>query len=391
MTNAPIYKPNRDTPDTESIMRNTTLEAIRIKGFRSLADIEIHNLPAATVLIGANGSGKSNLIRFFEMLSWMLRSHQLEEFVTYQGGADDQLFRGSSVTPRMEATLTMGTSAGRNEYRFALAHAQPDRLMFVDEAFRFTSASIDTDRDWFLLGSGHTEAKLLLTGQSGGPGSPTARVITALLRSCAVYQFHDTSAKSNIKKRWDSQDNAQLRSHGGNLAAVLLRLEREDIRRFEMICYHIGRVLPDFDRFECFESKGKVLLRWKAKSTEKTIGAHLTSDGSLRLFALVTLLSLPAHMLPDVVLLDEPELGLHPAAVGLIAGMVKQRSADRQIIAATQSPRFVDSFDLDDVVVLEICDGRTECRRLDAHEYQRWIEEFSPGQLWEKNLLGGRP
>ena len=96
-------------------------------------------------------------------------------------------------------------------------------------------------------------------------------------------------------------------------------------------------------------------------------------------------------MLPDVVLLDEPELGLHPAAVGLIAGMVKQRSADRQIIAATQSPRFVDSFDLDEVVVLEICDGRTECRRLDAHEYQRWIEEFSPGQLWEKNLLGGRP
>lgn len=369
----------------------TTLETIRIKGFRSLADVEIHNLPAATVLIGANGSGKSNLIRFFEMLSWMLRSHELEEFVTSHGGADDQLFRGTSVTPRMEAMLVLRTSAGRNEYRFALTYAQSDRLMFVDEACRFIDESIAMDRDWLLLGSGHTESKMLETGQSGGPGSLTARVITALLRSCAVYQFHDTSAKSNFKKRWDSQDNAQLRAHGGNLAAILLRLEREDIRRYEMICYHIGRMLPDFDRFELDESNGKVLLRWKAKNTDKTFGAHLTSDGSLRLFALVTLLNLPSHMLPDVVLLDEPELGLHPAAIGLIAGMVKQRSADRQIIVATQSPRFVDSFDLDEIIVLEIRDGRTECRRLGALDYQCWIDEFSTGQLWEKNLFGGRP
>ena len=121
--------------------------------------------------------------------------------------------------------------------------------------------------------------------------------------------------------------------------------------------------------------------------------------------ALVTLLNLPSYMLPAVVLLstscckneawntpiDEPELGLHPVAIGLIAGMIKQRSIDRQIIVATQSPRFVDSFDLDEIIVLELRDGRTECRKLDAREYQRWLEEFSPGQLWEKNLVGGRP
>ena len=369
----------------------TTLETVRIRGFRSLADIEIHHLPAVTVLIGANGSGKSNLIRFFEMLSWMLPARKLEEFVTSHGGADDQLFRGSSVTPRMEAELTLRTSAGRNEYRFALAHAQPDRLMFVDEAFRFTNDLNDAFRDWFLLGSGGTEAKLLETAQSGGPGSQTARVIAALLRSCAIYQFHDTSTKSNLKKRWDTHDNGQLRTHGGNLAAILLRLEREDIRRYEMICYHIGRVLPDFARFELDDSNGTVLLRWQAKSTDKTIGAHLTSDGSLRLFALVTLLNLPSHMLPDVVLLDEPELGLHPAAIGLIAAMVKQCSADRQVIVATQSPRFVDSFDLDQIVVLENRDGRTECRRFETQDLQHWLDEFSLGQLWEKNLLGGRP
>ena len=256
---------------------------------------------------------------------------------------------------------------------------------------RFEQISAEREREWFLLGSGHTEAEILGIAQSDGPGSRTARVIVALLRSCAVYQFHDTSKESRFKQRWDSSDNAQLRSHGGNLAAVLLRLEREDIRRFELICYHISRILPVFDRFEVEETNGTVLLRWKASSTDKTFGPHLTSDGSLRLFALVTLLNLPSDVLPDVLLLDEPELGLHPAAIGLIAGMIKQRSLDRQIIVATQSPRFVDSFDLDEIVVLELRDGRTECRRLEVHEHRRWIDEFTPGQLWEKNLLGGRP
>ena len=356
-----------------------------------MADVEIQNLPRAAVLIGANGSGKSNLVRFFEMMSWMLKARRLARFITLLGGADDQLFRGSKVTPKMEATLTLRTNAGRNEYRFALVHAHPDRFMFVDEAFRFKRETIDAEPEWFHLDSGHTEARILERGQSDEPGNQTARVIVAMLRSCAVYQFHDTSNESRFKKRWESDDNAQLHSHGGNLAAVLLRLEREDIRRFEMICYHIGRVLPVFDRFDIEDVNGTVLLRWRAKDTDKAYGAHLTSDGSLRLFALVTLLNLPSYMLPDVVLLDEPELGLHPMAIGLIASMVKQRSVDRQIIVATQSPRFVDAFELEEIIVLDLHDGRTECRRLDAPEYQRWIDEFSPGQLWEKNLLGGRP
>ena len=369
----------------------TFVEHLHIGGFRSLADIEIRDLPGVSVLIGANGAGKSNLVRFFEMMSWMLKSRRLEEFITRQGGADDQLFRGSGVTPRMDAALTMRTGAGRNEYRFALAHAHPDRFMFVDEAFRFNRATIDDKQEWVHLGSGHTEAKILETAQSDGPVGQTARVIVSLLRSCAVYQFHDTSNESRIKKRWDAADHAQLRSHGGNLAAVLLRLEREDLRRYERICHHIGRVLPVFDRFEIDETNGTVLLRWKAKGTDRTYGAHLTSDGSLRLFALVTLLNLPAGMLPDVLLLDEPELGLHPAAIGLIAGMIKQRSVDRQLIVATQSPRFVDSFDLEEIIVLDLRDGQTVCRKLDPDEYRVWLDEFAPGELWEKNLLGGRP
>ena len=213
-----------------------------------------------------------------------------------------------------------------------------------------------------------------------------------LLRNCAVYQFHDTSDSSRFKTRWDSDDNDKLRSHGGNLAAVLYRLEHENRRRFELICRHIGRVLPVFDRFEIEPRYGKVQLRWKATGTEKTFGAHLTSDGSLRFFALVTLLNLPREMLPDVLLLDEPELGLHPTAIALIGDMIKAISRDVQVIVATQSPLLVDAFGLDEIVVLEAEDGRTAFRHLDAEHYRCWLDEnFSPGELWQKNLLGGRP
>lgn len=370
-------------------MSNTTLiDHVRIQGFRSLANVELSGIPKATVLIGANGSGKSNFICFFEMLSWMLRSRQLAEFVVKQGGADDQLFGGNRHTSRIEAEVRLRTDQGRNDYKFILSHAQPDRFIFTDEAFRFSRRDFSTERDWYSLGSTHLEAKIVEEAQA----NTTAKIIVNLLRNCAVYQFHDTSDKSDFKKRWDREENDQLRSHGGNLAAILHRLEREDIKRFELICQHISRVLPVFDRFQVEESYGRVFLRWKAKGTDKTIGAHLTSDGSLRFFALVTLLNLPPEMLPNVLLLDEPELGLHPAAIALIGGMIKALAEERQIIVATQSPLLVDAFGLEEIFVLDLHDGRTEFRKLTPDDYCVWLDDnFTPGELWQKNLLGGRP
>lgn len=380
------------------------IESIRIKGFRSLADVKIEALPGAAALIGANGAGKSNFIRFFEMMSWMLKSRRLNEFVQFQGGADDQLFGGAEVSRHIEAEIAIRTDAGRNDYRFVLTYVQPDRFLFTEEAFRFNSRSFPTEADWQYLGSGHEEAKIVEVAQSGDPvgnvNPITARTIVNLLRNCAVFQFHDTSDDSVFMKKWEADDSNYLRSHGGNLAAVLLRLEREDIRRFERICRLIGRVLPVFDRFQIEESYGRAYLRWKAKGMDKTFGPYLNSDGSLRFFALTTLLNLPSEMLPDVILLDEPELGLHPAAVALVGGMIRALAVEKQIIVATQSPLLVDAFGLDEIVVLEMRDGKTEVRRFEkakenkdgkGNEYQSWLDEFTTGELWQKNILGGQP
>ena len=371
------------------------IDAVRIKGFRSLADVELTDLPNATVLIGANGSGKSNLIRFFEMVSWMLRSQRLGEFVERNGGADDQLFGGSRVTPRIEAEIFLRADRGRDDYRFTLTHAHPDRFFFAEEAFRFSDAALPTVAPWQYLDSGQREAQLPEAAgvwEHPGVNPQTARVLLRLLRSCAVYQFHDTSHYSNLKKSWDASENYRLRSDAGNLAAVLYRLEQEDSRRYKFICLQIARVLPDFDRFDIAERYGKVILRWRPKWGDKTIGAHLTSDGSLRFFALATLLNLPPEMLDNVILLDEPELGLHPSAVDLVGGMINGLSQERQIIVATQSPLLVDTFDLDEIFTLDLKKGQTGISRLDPEQYRIWLDDgFTAGTLWKQSFFGGQP
>ncbi len=312
----------------------TRVESVHIKGFRSLADFKLEAIPAATVLIGANGSGKSNVMGFFEMLSWMLGSHDLAGFVARHGGADDQLFEGSANTAVMEAEIRLSTQRGRNDYKFALAHAHPDRLNFTYEAFRFIKEGVDGETPYTPLGSGHAEANIVFATQemTGGPFNPfTAQEIVSILGDCTVFQFHNTSITSDFKKLWDVRDNNRLRSSGANLAAIIYRLEREDLVRYEWICRQINMVLPSFDRFEIEESNGRVSLRWGAGRGEKTIGAHLSSDGSLRLFALIALLNMPSRMLPGVIMLDEPELGLHPAAVSLVADLIRKKSKEQQV------------------------------------------------------------
>ena len=382
------------TPRTGSAESRSRLESVAVRGFRSLADVELSDLGDVTVLIGANGSGKSNVIRFFEMLSWMLRSRNLEQFVALQGGADDQLYMGNKVTPRMEATLRLKTPEGANEYSLALSYGAPDRFVFTEERLRFSRDDTEGQAPWQSLGSGHTEARIHSATQGDLPevNSTTARVIRRLLQGCATFQFHDTSTRSSMKQRWDVSDNRSLRSDGGNLAAVLLRLQDDYPDRFEWVQENVRRVLPSFDHFVLEEEHGRIFLRWRGTASDKTIGAHLTSDGSLRFFALVTLLNLPPEMLPSVALIDEPELGLHPAAVTLVGSMIDSLATQCQVIVATQSPQLVNCFGLDEIVVMELEDSRTVACRRSRHEYQRWLDEdYAAGELWQMNLLGGRP
>ena len=370
------------------------IESLRIRGFRSLADIVLTDLTPATVLIGANGSGKSNILQFLHLLHHMLSRRRLAQFVERQGGASDQLFGGSDATDRIEAEITLKADELRYDYRFTLEYAYPNRLYFSEEAFRCRVGRDRKGAKWHDLGSAHQEANLVLAAQSNEfphLDSTAASTIVKVLRQCVVYQFHNTDYRSSIRRASHSRPFGRLHYDGGNLAAVLYQMEREDRRRYERICRYIRRILPGFDQFDIEAHEGRLTLRWQSSWNDHGFGAHLTSDGSLRIFALVTLLNSALKTLPDVVLLDEPELGLHPAAVTLVGGMIHSLAARKQVIVATQSPLLVDLFSLEQARILELRNGRTESREFDPAGYARWLEDHSTGELWQRNLLGGRP
>lgn len=378
-----------DTPPLRG--RITT---VSIEGFRSLQRIENLELPQLTVLIGSNGAGKSNFIRFFEMLSWMLKSQKLQSFVDTHGGGDDQFFLGARKTPRMNAEIRIETQQGYNDYRFGLLHLSAgDSVMVVDEAYRCTDKTMPGESEWSLLDGGK-EAQLALAAQQPGDTAikTTAKTVVHLLRQCATYQFHDTSDNAPIRNRWDISESARLRSDGGNLAAVLLDLHDNDLPRYKQVTRQIQRVLPTFDDFVLEPVAGKVELRWRGKYSDKTFGAHLTSDGSLRLFCLLTLLSLTGDKLPDVLFFDEPELGLHPHAIILVAEMLKRVSQNRQVFIATQSPYMVDCFDLENIIVADLKEGATTLRNLPRAQYQEWLDDdYLVSDIWLKFPVGTVP
>lgn len=364
-----------------------SIKRISIEGFRSLAKIEHLELPQLTVLIGANGAGKSNFIRFFELLSWMLRGQNLQEFILRQGGGDDQLFMGARKTPRLNAEIRIETHRGFNDYRFSLSHLSTgDTLMFVQESYRYSNRRRLTEAPWIDLPIPGKEAALL----NAVPANQTAQTVAGLLKRCTTYHFHDTSANAYIKQAWDCEESIWLRSDGANLAPVLLQLRERDINRYKLIVRQINRVLPTFADFELQPAFGKVKLRWRGIHSEKTFGPHLTSDGSLRLFCLLTLLNLPYEMLPDVMFFDEPELGLHPHAITLVSEMLKKLSHTRQVFIATQSPYMVDCFDLENVIVATTDSGATVLRNLPRDRYQEWLDDdYLLSDLWLKDIVGG--
>ena len=356
------------------------IKRITVEGFRSLRSIEALELPQLTVLIGANGSGKSNLIRFFEMLSWMLKSQHLQDFILTHGSGDDQFFMGARKTPRIHAEIQLETDAGFNDYHFDLAHlAAGDTAIVMNEAYRYSDRNKTGTADWTSLSETGKEAKLVEQSNT------TAKTITNLLRQCATFQFHDTSAQSAIHLRWDTSESFRLRSDGGNLAAVLLDLQTHASSRYQLIVRQIQRVLPTFKTFVLEPVAGKVELRWQGQHSDKIFGAHLTSDGSLRLFCLLTLLNMPPERLPDVLFFDEPELGLHPHAIVLVAEMLKRVAGQRQVFVATQSPYMVDCFDLENIIVAANQRGETALHNLHRDQYQQWLDdEYLLSDLWLK-------
>lgn len=366
------------------------LDRITITGWKSIKSVDNFKLDSTNVLIGANGAGKSNFISLFRMLGWMTQG-SLQFHVGSLGGANGLLHHGASITPHLGIDLRFTTPAGVSEYQARLFHAAGDTFVFADEKIRqFEHES--KEPDWTSLGAGHRESRLEASSRSEPESmASTSNFILRTLRRCVVYQFHNTSETARMRQKWDINDSYFLKEDAANLAPFLLRLQSASPKHYGLIVETLRQILPFFNDFELTPNDNTVYLQWREIGTDMLFGVHQASDGMLRTMALVSLLLQPMDGLPSVLILDEPELGLHPFAITSIAGLLRSVSTSVQVIVATQSAAFIDQFEPDEIIVVDRKGADSLFKRLNAIELNEWLQDYSLSELWEKNVIGGRP
>lgn len=368
------------------------INSITLKGYKSIRSLESFPLKRLNVLIGANGSGKSNFVSFFTFLRELVEG-RLALAVNKGGGADAHLYLGPKVTKRIEVALRFGV----NGYEFALEPTVDNRLVFANERIVFkgdlAKELLSVDRS---IGKGHDESNLQTQIENRNRNEKISKYIYESISSWTVYHFHDTSETAPMRRVCSVRDSRRLRPDGSNLAAYLLKLRRSKkwSSTYRLIVETIRLVAPFFDDFRLSprESKeGEVVdLEWTQKNSDYPFHPSQFSDGTIRFIALATALLQPEP--PATILIDEPELGLHPFALGTLASLIRQASTRTQLIVSTQSAELLNGFEPENIVVIDRNEGESRFRRLTEKELKLWLdEEYTLGELWQKGVYGGGP
>lgn len=358
------------------------LDTLTVRNFKSIREQTLR-LGALNVFIGANGSGKSNLIEVFRFLREIVKQN-LAAYTLRKGGADALLYFGRKTSNFTQFELKFAEGSTSNDYAVTLTGTNDDDLVIASEKARYHSTN-------------EVSVNILPTTQSResklrDDTDPASRQILSDLEGYGIYHFHDTSDHAGVKGTSNLEDNRYLRSHAENLAAFLYWLQQKHPDHFVNIRDTVRQIAPFFDNFLLQPSRlneGKIRLEWKEVGNDAYFNASSLSDGTLRFICLATLLLQPD--LPAMLLLDEPELGLHPAAITVLASLLTSAATRTQVIVATQSVTLVNQFEPGDVWTADRDGGPTVFRHLSEEDMSGWLDDYALGELWEKNVLGARP
>lgn len=348
------------------------LTELTIKGYKSIKDVSI-KFTDINILIGENGAGKSNLLSFFNMMQ-RIREYELQSYVMEQGGINSLLYNGRKQTNECYFCIN------RERYQFygRVKGGSADECYFAQQGiYNYIEQTNRYAADGFpeLKDSGIVKE-------------------TRVLNDIETYHFHDTSSSSPMKAFCSIHDNIELAKDGRNIAAILYRIKMTDQASYDYIVRLVRLAAPYFRDFVLRVNplnQQTIRLEWKKDGCEIPFSADQLSDGTLRFICMATLLCQPDEMRKDVICIDEPELGLHPYAITVITELIKKYAGKRQVIAAMQSTEFINEFRPENIIVTENMNGQTSFKRLDTEELQEWLEDYTLGEIWQKNLIGGRP
>lgn len=363
------------------------LKKLTIEGFKSIRSLRDFEMRQLNVLIGANGAGKSNLVDFFRLLEAMV-IEGLSKFTLSKGGADNLLFNGPKETPVIFAEMFFGS----NGYGFTLEPTASEVFMVSSE-----STFYDGQPGWRKLTSATNESRLKSWANNRSRHFPSSLGVKGHIHSAIsswrVYHFHDTSSIAPVRRASQIQDKYRLAGDGGNIAAVLHSLKMAHPLVYERIVQTIRSVAPYFGDFILEpEERGDltvIRLLWRQKDSVFPFTAAHFSDGTIRFIALVTALLQPE--IPATIVIDEPELGLHPFALDVLAGLFNEVALKTQIVISTQSVPLINNFEPEDVIVVGRDGNASTFRRLEEEKLRAWLEDYSLGELWQKDVLEGGP
>lgn len=359
------------------------IKEIIVEGYKSIKEQSVE-LTHINILIGGNGIGKSNFISIFTLIR-NLYERNLQNYILTKGGVDSLLYMGKKQTSRimLELFFAQRDKNAHNCFRVSLDEAQ-DSLVINQVTTAFHSAG-----KWHYCVYEENKKESDFSKKYIGQ----AYYVNSLLREFEVYHFHDTGDTSPMKGKCNIDDNRILKNNGSNIAAFLYFLQEKHPKHFQRIEKAVASVSPFFESFYLRPNRLNeqlIQLEWRQKGNfETNFNAYQLSDGTLRFICLATLLLQPD--LPKTIIVDEPELGLHPIAVNKLAALIKKASTEAQIIVSTQSVNLVDNFAPEDIIVVNRQDNATTFTRLNAEELKEWMEEYSLGEIWEKNIIGGQP
>lgn len=361
------------------------IDYIEIKGFKSIKELKLELKPI-NILIGSNGAGKSNFVSFFKLINVIfnqrLQKHILEE------KADNLLYFGRKMTENIFGKIIFSTKGREirtnNAYYFTLMQNKEGGLFIDSEGSGFRVDREDIKNNFFVVNN-------LLESSIANSKLFRDIYLAEHLSNIQVFHFHDTSSTSYLRRSCDINDNQYFKQDGRNLPAFLYLIKVNHPKIFSRIEKTIQAIAPYIDRFILEPNRlneREIELRWVDRGdSESNFSAYQLSDGTLRFIALATLLMQPIP--PSVIIIDEPELGLHPFAIGKLAGMIQAASSKTQIIVATQSPSLISNFSPEDIVVTDksVEERQTIFKRLDSTSLDAWLQDFSLGDLWERNII----
>ncbi len=327
------------------------MKKITIKGYKSIKELTLELRPI-NIFIGANGSGKSNFLSFFDFLK-QIYNRNLQEFVALKG-VDKFLHKGNEITNEISTYLSFEETNG---YSFTLKKGDTG-LIFTKEGMWYNNPHLENPID---IASLSHESSLRFNTK------PRAEYIKNYINNLAKYHFHDTGENSPFNKESNiDNDKFYLYEKGNNLAAFIFNIQKENKIVYNLIIKTIQSIAPYFlDFFFKPEATGNLKLRWQSKSSSTIYGVNDLSDGTIRFIALAVLFMQPN--LPETIIIDEPELGLHPSAIAKLAGLIKSVAAKgSQVILATQSTDLISHFDAEDIVTVDQINGESRFKRLSS-------------------------